>query len=122
MRSTRAIGRSEREREAPVGVAFGWRPCAPSPSAPSSGRAPGIRARPWGASMAGTSRTSGRPREEHLGAARADLLALEHPGITMETVAGEVLQVGVRELAEPFRRPLAVIDERRARLGAPAGR
>jgi transaldolase len=58
--------------------------------------------------------------EEDLDAARADLLALEELGIGLDAVTGEVLAEGVRKFAEPFRRLLAAIDERRARLGAPA--
>lgn len=60
--------------------------------------------------------------EEDLEAARADLAALEALGISMDTVTDEVLAEGVRKFAEPFRKLLATIDERRARLGAPAGR
>lgn len=60
--------------------------------------------------------------EEDLDAARADLAALEGLGITMDAVTDEVLAEGVRKFAEPFRTLLATIDERRARLGAPAGR
>ncbi len=60
--------------------------------------------------------------EEHLGAACADLVALEELGVTLDAVAAEVLAEGVRKFTEPFRRLLAVIDERRARFGAEVAR
>jgi transaldolase len=60
--------------------------------------------------------------EEDIGEARADLRELERLGITLDAVAGEVLAEGVRKFAEPFHRLLAAIDERRARLDAPAER
>jgi transaldolase len=58
--------------------------------------------------------------EEDAGLARAHLAALEALGISMDSVAEEVLEEGVRKFAEPFRRLLATIDARRAQLGAPA--
>jgi transaldolase len=58
--------------------------------------------------------------EEDVGLARAQLASLEALGISLDAVTEEVLADGVRKFAEPFRRLLATIDERRARLGAPA--
>jgi transaldolase len=57
--------------------------------------------------------------EEGVDAARDRLAALEALGISLEDVTDEVLAEGVRKFAEPFRRLLAAIDDRRARIGAP---
>ena len=59
--------------------------------------------------------------EEEVGVARAQLVALEALGITMDAVTDQVLEEGVRKFAEPFRQLLATIEGRRAQLGAPAG-
>lgn len=58
--------------------------------------------------------------EEDLAGAAAQLAALDALGLPIEQVADELLAEGVRKFAEPFRRLLATIDDRRARLGAPA--
>ncbi len=58
--------------------------------------------------------------EEDLGAAHARVAALEGLGISVDAVTAEVLAEGVRKFAEPFEQLLATIDERRARIGAPA--
>lgn len=58
--------------------------------------------------------------EEDVPGARADLAALEAAGLSMDAVTEELLAEGVEKFAEPFRRLLAMIDDRRARLGAPA--
>lgn len=60
--------------------------------------------------------------EEDLDGARAHLAALEEAGVSMEEVTDRLLSDGVRKFAEPFRRLLATIEERRSRLGAPAAR
>jgi transaldolase len=58
--------------------------------------------------------------EEDVAGARARLRALEELGISLDAVTDEVLAEGVEKFAEPFRQLLATIDERRARLDAPA--
>jgi transaldolase len=58
--------------------------------------------------------------EEDVGLARAQLASLEALGISLDAITDEVLADGVRKFAEPFRRLLAAIEERRAHLGAPA--
>jgi transaldolase len=58
--------------------------------------------------------------EEDVGLARAEIASLEALGISLDAVGDEVLADGVRKFAEPFRRLLATIDERRTHLGAPA--
>ncbi|HET8733980.1 MAG TPA: transaldolase family protein, partial [Anaeromyxobacteraceae bacterium] len=57
--------------------------------------------------------------EADLGLARAHLAALEARGISLDAVTDEVLAEGVRKFAEPFRRLLATIDDRRAHLSPP---
>ena len=60
--------------------------------------------------------------EEDVAEASARLAELDTLGIPIDTVTDEVLAEGVRKFTEPFQRLLAIIDERRARVGAPAGR
>ncbi len=57
--------------------------------------------------------------EADLDAARANLAALEAHGISLDAVTDEVLAEGVRKFADPFRRLLATIDDRRAHLSPP---
>jgi transaldolase len=58
--------------------------------------------------------------EEDVDLARAQLASLEALGISLDAITDEVLEDGMQKFAEPFRQLLAAIDERRARLGAPA--
>jgi len=60
--------------------------------------------------------------EEDVAEARAQLAALEELGISLDAVTDEVLAEGVRKFSEPFQRLLAIIDERRSHVGAPAAR
>jgi transaldolase len=60
--------------------------------------------------------------EEDVAEARAQLAALEDLGISLDAVTDEVLAEGVRKFSEPFQRLLAIIDERRSHVGAPAVR
>jgi transaldolase len=60
--------------------------------------------------------------EEDVAGARAQLDALEELGVSLDAVTEEVLAEGVDKFADPFRQLLATIEERRARLGAPAAR